>query len=191
MTIKLTKDQQQQIILAAIVVIAALYCYFTMLLGPLNLQELTDNKDMVALQPKIDAAAKQINRTRNLETADPNEAVAKAALEVMKAAIPEDASVAWIPQKMADFFRRQSISKATCHLGGSETTDADLPGYRISPWTAEFTQIDFNTFSNAVTALENENGLLQITSITINASPSDVLQQHAQFNFLTPVKPQQ
>ena len=184
---KINKEQLQKIFLISLLAIGGLYCYFDMLLGPLARQEEAALKRIEELQPKIMEAKKQLNRTHSIEEGDQNVGRARQIMEVIKASIPEGASVAWFPSRLSDFFSRQGIKKPLYRLN-SETPDADLPGYKDSFWSIEIPKIQFAALAIAIAGLENQEGLLQIRNLQIEATPIDVQFQRAQLTISTLVK---
>jgi hypothetical protein len=96
----------------------------------------------------------------------------------VNAMIPPGSPVAWFPTRMADFFKRQGIDKATTRLN-SETADKRFPGYRKLTWGIDLPKVEFVQFASAIAALENEEPLIEITNMQIDAGREDVETQHA------------
>ncbi len=184
---KYNKETLQKIFLAAILVVGAIYCYFAMLLGPLSAREIAATKEIAALEPKISAAKSQILSTHSLEISDTSAASAREIFDIMKATIPEGASIAWFPQRISDFFKWQGLGKISAHLN-SESANLDLAGYKDSLWSIEIPKVEYAPLGIAIAGLENQEGLLQITNLQIDASLPDVQFQRAQLTFSTLVK---
>ena len=68
---KLGKEEIQKLVLGGLMVIGVIYCYFTLLLGPLSRQQAATRKGIEDLGPMIAAAKAQIARTANVERAAP------------------------------------------------------------------------------------------------------------------------
>jgi hypothetical protein len=172
---KLGKDEIQKIFLAALLLGGVIYCYFTMLLGPLNRQEATANARIAELGPRLEEARKQIKRTQQLEQQAPE---SLAVLDSINSLIPEGAPIAWFPPKMAEFFKRQGVEKAAARLTNEEA-EKDLAGYRRLIWTVDLPKVEFISLAIAIAGLENEEPLLEISNIQIESIPADVQFQHA------------
>jgi hypothetical protein len=184
---KYNKDQVQKIILAVILGITGIYTFFNLLFNPLVDSAAKAKCAIKDLTPKIAEASKQIANARGLETSDPNSATAKALFEVMKQEIPDSVPVAWFPPRMSEFFRKQGIPKITSRFN-ADSPEADLPGFKSSNWAIEIQRTDFNQLAAAIANLENEEGLMQINNLQIEASPMEVGMQRAQLTVTTIVK---
>ncbi|MEI6349575.1 MAG: hypothetical protein WCP06_00545 [Verrucomicrobiota bacterium] len=184
---KTNKEQIQKFFLIALLAFGGLYCYFDLLINPLEKRETAALKRMEELEPKIKEAKRQLNRTRAVEESDVNAVRARQILDVMKASIPAGASVAWLPPKLSEFFARQGVKRPLFRLN-SETSDPDMPGYKASFWGIEIPKIEFAALAIAIAGLENQEGLLQIRNLQIDAVPLDVQFQRAQVTISTVVK---
>jgi hypothetical protein len=185
---KLNKDNLQKIFLVVVLALAGVYFYFSEILGPLSVREAAAKDAISALEPKMKDAKTQINRTRSIEAGDSNAATAKEIFSVMKASIPDGPPVAWYQPRLSDFFKRQGIPKATCRWT-SDAAEPDLPGYKNCFWTIDLPRIEFAALAATLARLENQEGLLQITNLQIEAMPMpDVQYQHAQLSVSTLVK---
>lgn len=172
---KLGKDEIQKLVLGGLLFFGVLYSYFTMLLGPLSKrQELTD-VGVTALDGEITKAKAQIARTAEMER---NAPIASATVEQVNAMIPEGSPVAWFPTRMAEFFKKQGIDKSATRMN-NEVLDKELPGFRRLAWGVDLPRVEFVPFATAVAALENEEPLIEISSLQIDASREDVETQHA------------
>ena len=185
---KLNKDNGQKLFLAALLVFGGFYYYFSELLGPLSARETAIAKETPGLEGQIKAAKSQISRTRGVEASDPNAVAARECFDVMKATIPEDSSLAWLPQRLSDFFKRQGVQKASMRLNAQEPT-SDIAGYMSAVWTIDIPRIEYVPLAIAIAGLENQEGLLQITNLQIASTPLvDEQYQHAQLTISTVVK---
>jgi len=183
----LSKEQIKKIGLCAVFACIALYGYFSVLLGPLSLREDNAKKAMVKLEPQLKDAKTQLNRTRAIEEGDVNAPAARELLEVMNRSIPAGASVAWFPQRLSEFFKRQGIEKATYRLT-TETPDPNLAGFKASTWSLDLPEVGFASLAVAIAGLENQEGLAQIKTIQIEAEPVNAEFQRARLILTTLVK---
>ena len=183
----LTKEQLQKAGLGLILVLVALYAYFSMLLGPLGTREARAEKVMNDLAPKIKDANSQISRTRAIESGDPLAEMAKNVREAMATKIPDGAPIVWLPHRLSSFFLRNGIDKISSKPE-TEVDDTSLPNYRLSSWVVTVPEAEFGVFASAVAAFENEEGLARITSLKLEARPTNVQSQSAILKFTTIVK---
>jgi hypothetical protein len=172
---KIGKDEFQKIFLSALLILGVVYCYFTMLLGPLGRQEAAANARIAELGPKIEAARKQVKKTNNLEQRAP---ASLAVLDSINSLIPDGAPIAWFPPRLGDFFKRQGIEKVATRLT-NEFAEKDLTGYRSLAWSLDVPKAEFVSLAIAVAGLENEEPLLDISQLEITTAKDDVQYQHA------------
>ena len=184
---KFNKEQAQKFFLIALVALGGLYCYFDLLLGPLSKTEKLATAQIEDLGPKIQKAKKQIVQIRGIEEGDVNAAAAREIREAMKTSIPDGASVTWLPPRLAEFFTRQGIQKPIFRIN-SETPEADIVGYNTSLWTIDIPKIEFVPLGIALAGLENQEGLLQVVNIQIEASSTDPQFQKVQLTVSTIAK---
>jgi hypothetical protein len=184
MKFNLSKPEMEKLGLGAALFAVLLYAYFFMMLGPLNDKEKKARAAIGEMQPKIDEAKAQIEKTQALEAKAPS---AQKSLEQIKALIPEGAPVAWFPPRMQDFFKNQGIDKAATRLS-NETTDKDLPGFRKITWSIDLPKVGFLALGRAVAELENKEPLLEITNLQIEAVKEDPELSHAVITVATIVK---
>ena len=184
---KFNKENGQKIFLAAILLLGGLYYYFSELLGPLNAREVSMGKQIPALDEQLKQARSQLTRTHSIEVSDVNALAAKECREVMKTTIPEGSSLAWLPQRLSDWAKRQGLFKPSFRFN-AESAEPGIPGYKNSFWTIELPKAEFASLGVAIAALENQEGLLQITSVQIVSPQADELAQHAQLTISTIVK---
>jgi uncharacterized phage infection (PIP) family protein YhgE len=181
---KLGKDQIQKLALGALVLAAMLYAYFTMLLGPLATKQAKAEKAIHELEPQILEAKKQLQKTEQVRKQAP---AANAVFDQLKSKMPEGAPVAWFPPRMAEFFKRQGLDKTLTRLI-NEVPVKELPGFRKLVWAIDLPKAEFAPLGIALAALENEEPLLQITNITVEATKDDPQNQHAILTVATLVK---
>jgi hypothetical protein len=172
---KLGKEEIQKIVLGALLLIGVIYSYFDLLLGPLMKRADQTEVSIGALGPEIANANAQIAKTQQLEKDSPKATLPMRQAESM---IPEGAPVAWFPTRMTEFFKKQGIDKAATRMTG-EAVDKELPGFRKIIWGVDLPKVEFVSFGQAVAALENEEPLLEISALQIDASRDDVEMQHA------------
>ncbi len=167
---KLTKDQIQKIVLGGMLFCGVIYSYFEFLLGPLSAGREKAIKDTDALGPKITAARTQIAKTKAIEAKAP---ASQKVLEQVKAMIPEGAPIAWVPTKLADFFKREGVDRASARMTG-ELSEKELTGFGRCAWAVEIPRVEFITFAAALAALENGEPLIEVQTLEIEAGREDV-----------------
>jgi hypothetical protein len=172
---KLGREEIQKLILGGLIFLGVVYSYFDLLLFPLKKRQSAAQKSTVALGPEIQNAQAQIKKVQDLERSLPEKAVVLRQVDVM---IPEGSPVAWFPTKVGDFFKRQGIEKVTTKLN-SETIEKDLPGFRRLAWGIDLPKVTYGQFGGAICALENEEPLLEIRTLQIDASRDDAETQRA------------
>jgi hypothetical protein len=172
---KLGKEEIQKIVLGAMLVIGVIYSYFSFLLGPLTDSQEAARKSINSLTPEIAQAKAQIAKTKELEKSAPAAQLTARQIEAM---IPEGAPVAWFPTRMADFFKKQGFDKAFTRMT-SEGPEKELPGFRRLTWTVDLPKVEFMPFACAIAQLENEEPLIEISNLQMDASREEVETQHA------------
>jgi hypothetical protein len=172
---KLAKKEVEKIVLGSLLCGALLYAYFFLMLGPLKEREKKSLALVGEVQPKIDGAGAQIEKTRALESKAP---AAQKTLARIKALIPEGAPVAWFPPRTQDFFKRQGIERAAIRLS-NEFTDKELPGFRRIYWSIDLPKVGMLSLGRAIAELENEEPLLEITNVQIEAVKDNPEYAHA------------
>lgn len=181
---KLGKEEIKKIGASVLLLTGLLWAYFALLLGPLETNEEKSATGIQVLEPQIADAKQQIVKTAALEKKAP---VATAALNQLKSGIPDGAPIAWFPPRMADFFKRHGIEKTSVHLV-SEEPDSGVPGFRKLIWAVEIQKVEFVSFGQAVASLENEEPLLNVINVTVEATREDAQFQHAVLTVSTLVK---
>ena len=181
---KLGKEEIQKIFLATLLVFGVIYSYFNLLLGPLNKHQEALQKSVTALGPEIAAARVQIQRTRDLEAGAPARMTTTKQVTSM---MPEGSPVAWFPPRLAEFFKKQGLEKSSTRLQ-SEGVDKEMVGFRKLSWGIDLPKVGFVPFATAVASLENEEPLVEINTLQLDASREDVEMQHALLTLTNIVK---
>ncbi|MCX6966799.1 MAG: hypothetical protein NTZ46_03300 [Verrucomicrobia bacterium] len=184
---KLSKEQIQKGVLVTMLSVGGLYYYTFEMLKPLAKREAAALAEITALGPKIKEAKSKIVRINAIQAGDENAAEAQRVYALMKAKIPDGQPVAWIPTRFAEFFKKQGVGKPIFRCN-PEPTDADFPGYKLSSWTVDLPSVGIALFGEALAGLENQEGLMQITSLQIDSVAADPRIRHAQFTISTLVK---
>jgi hypothetical protein len=171
---KLGKEEIQKLALGVLLLFGLIYSYFDMLLGPLMKREETTRQSVKAIGPEIANAKAQIAKTKEAEKNAPNATLPMRQVEAM---IPEGAPVAWFPTRIAEFFKKQGIDKAATRMTG-EMVEKTLPGFRKISWGVDLPKVEFGSFGQAIASLENDEPLLEISAMQIDASRDDAESQH-------------
>ena len=172
---KLGKDEIQKIALGVLLLFGVLYSYRDLLLGPLRKRQETVMRSIAALGPEVTNARAQIEKTRKME--ESAEAAVLIARQV-DAMIPDGSPVAWFPTRMGDFFKKHGIDKVQTRMNG-EVPDKELPGFRKLIWGVDLPRVEFVSFAQAIAALENEEPLIEVSALQLDASREDVESQRA------------
>ena len=175
---KLNKDQTQKIALGAMLFVGVTYSYFEFLLGPLSAGREQAKREGAELVPKIAAARAQIAKTKEIEAKAP---ASQLLLEQVQAMIPQGSPIAWVPTELAELFKREGIAKSTARMSG-EPAEKELTGFGKYAWAVELPSVEFTTFAKALAVLENEEPLMEIQNVEIDAGRSDVQFQHVSIN---------
>jgi hypothetical protein len=181
---KLGKEEIQKIVLSTLMLFALLYCYFTMLLTPLKKGEEAAQLRIAELSPQIEKDEASAKEAQALEVKAP---AAVSTLDQVKALIPDGAPVAWFPQRISEFFKRQGVEKCTARVG-PEFGEKELTGFKKLGWNLEIPAVDIVPLAIAIAALENEQLLLEVTSIHIDTLKDNVQYQRAEIAVSTIVK---
>lgn len=171
---KLGKEEIQKIVLGVLLFFGVLYSYFDMLLGPLEKQQEATQQSITALGPEIANSKAQMDKTKQLEA---KAAELKLVSRQVEAMIPDGSPVAWFPTRMGDFFKKQGLDKVSTRMNG-DSVDKDLPGFRKLSWGIDLPKVEFGPFARALASLENEEMLIEVNAIQIDASREDVEAQH-------------
>jgi hypothetical protein len=181
---KLAKKELQRLLLGALLLMAVFYGFLSLLIGPLKRREMNAASEIQTLEPQIAAAHTQIRKTEQLEAAAPG---TQLKLDQITSLIPDGEPIAWFPPRVVDFFRRQGIEGVTVRLN-NEFPEKDLPGFKKLSWTIEFAGVQFIPFAIALSALENEDPLLEITDLKVDVSGEDPEHQEVLVSVETLVK---
>ncbi|MEQ1860120.1 MAG: hypothetical protein ABMA13_09305 [Chthoniobacteraceae bacterium] len=181
---KLSKDQIQKIVLGVLAGLGVVYGYFTLLLFPLQASHNTTKKSIAALDPEIAKARAQLARDADVRQQAP---LAQATLAQIDRMIPEGAPVAWFPTRIGEFFKTRGIDRATTRLN-AEVAHPKLPGYRRITWGVEVPRAECLTLGTTIAALENEELLVSIESISIETQREEPDTQRVQLTLINMVK---
>ena len=175
---KLDKEQIQKLVLGVLLMFGLLYVYFDLLLGPVNggRKVATDNLD--GLVPQLATANAQVTKTKTMEEHSPE---AIRLVKQVEAMIPDGAPVAWFPPKLSDYFKKHRIDKVTARMN-NESIDKNYVGYRRVNWGVDLPKVDFISLAAAIAELENQEPLLEIQSLDIEAGREEAQMQHATLN---------
>lgn len=180
---KLEQEQIKKMGLALMLLAVLLYAYFAFLLDPLEQGERTATGAIATLQPQITDGNDQIAKTAKLEKQAPE---ATTFLNSVKSSIPDGAPIAWFPPKMAAFFKDHGIDKCTTRLV-SEVADP-MPGFKRMVWAVDVPKVEFVPLGAAICILENQEPLLNVLNVSIDAAREDAQYQHATLVLSTLVK---
>lgn len=181
---KFGKEEIKKTFLGGLVLFALLYVYFNIMLAPLAKKEKAYKKEIVEIQPKVATADSQIKTAAAIEKSAPE---ANEVLEHIKAMIPEGAPIAWFPPRMVDFFKRQGIEKCSVRLN-NEVPEKELLGFKKLFWAIDIPKVEFVPLGIAISGLENEELLLEITNIKIEEIKDEAQYQRATLTVSTLVK---
>lgn len=183
---KLSKDDIQKIVLSALMLIGLIYSYFTFLIGPMNFRETRDLAAIEALDKKLAEAKIKLLRTRNLGQD------AKAAAETLSQVneqIPDGSPIAWFPPRIRAFCERHNIKDVVVRLGSTaKPADPTLVAYNNVTWTIEIPQTPFAVLGNALSGLENEEMLLEITHLQLSNLGDNLENQRVSLTVTTLLK---
>ena len=157
--------------------IVLMYCYFSMMLFPLQARHEATRKKIAELSSKVAEAKGQISREKTLEAAAPAHALT---LKQLSALIPDGSPVAWFPTRVSDYFKQYGVEKAVTRQTG-EAPEKELTGFRATSWTVEFPKAAFVPMAKALAGFENDQPLAEISSLTIDTLRDDVESQHVLF----------
>ena len=85
-----------------------------------------------------------------------------------------------------DFFKSRGIPKCTTRLVSEG--DSDLPGFKKMVWQIDVPKAEFIPLGSAIATLENDEPLLEIDNLSIDATREDAQYQHATLILSTLVK---
>lgn len=180
---KLNQDQIKKMVAAGMLLALLLYTYFTFLLGPLQQSRHDAAAGIDTLRPQLADAKKQITRTAVLERTAPE---ACSYMDEQRASIPDGAPIAWFPPKMAQFFRSHGIDKCNTRL--LSEGPATIAGFKRIVWAIDLPKVEFVPLGAAISSLENEEPLLSVVSVSIDAGSDQAQYQRASVTVATLVK---
>lgn len=172
---KLNKDQQQKIVLGTMLMFGILYATNEFLLSPLATERETIATEITNAEPQMREMKGQVARARALSAKGP---VATTMIAQVNAMIPDGAPIAWCPPKIAEFFKKNGVEKATARMN-NEAPEKDLTGYRRLMWTIEIPSVEFGSFASALSKFENDEPLFEFTGFEIQASVESAAAQRA------------
>jgi hypothetical protein len=163
---KLTQEELKKIALSAVFAIGGLYVYFAILLGPLNMRERNLNGILAEMEPRIRDAQREIREIANVEERLP---WSEEVMAETRSKIPEGAPVAWFPPHISARLERHNIKAISSRIS-EEIPEPDVPGFARFGWVITLPKINAVDLGFALAALENEEPLLQITGLAIDAN---------------------
>ena len=172
---KLGKEEIQKLALGLLMLVGLVYSYFDMLLFPELKKQEAIRKNIESITPEIAKAKEQIKKAQELEQSAPEKTQVVPQVQAM---IPDGAPVAWFPPRVSEFFKRHNIDKVAARMN-TETPEKELPGFRRISWTIDLPKVDFISYGQALCALENEDPIVEITTLLMESSHEDVESQHA------------
>lgn len=180
---KVTKDDVQKIVLSGLMLIGLIYCYFTFLIGPLNFQETRNTATIAALDKQLAEAKTKLLRTRNLGQ---DAKTASETLSLVNDQIPDGSPIAWFPPRIRAFFERHNIKDVVVRIGSTDKpADPMLVAYNNVAWTIDIAQVPYGVLGNALSGLENEEMLLEITHFQLSNLGDNLENQRVSFNATT------
>ena len=181
---KLEQEQIKKIALSVLLLIALLYGYFTYLLGPLQQSEKNATNGIAAVIPQISDAKTQIAKTAELETKAPQ---ATAFLTQPQEHHPGRGADCMVPAEDGRFFPGRTGSRNARRSWFPKGADA-MPGFRKLVWAIDVPKVEFVPLGMAISCLENDEPLLTILNVSIDATREDAQYQHATLILTTLVK---
>jgi hypothetical protein len=180
---KLEQEQTKKLAISVTALVALLYGYFAFLLGPLKKGEKFATDGIALLEPEIASAKKQLVTTEDLEKKAPD---ATEFITNIKNGIPDGEPIAWFPPKIAQFFKSHGIEKCTTHLVSE--SPGNMPGFRKIVWSIDMPKVEFAPLGIAIASLENDEPLLDILNVSVDATRENAQYQHATLVLSTLVK---
>src|SRR3954453_9586062 len=136
---KFGKEEIQKMVLGGLMLAGLVYCYFTMLLGPLGTSRTQSQKRIAEVQAKIVEARKQIKKGQDVAKDAPQHALQ---IKHITALIPEGAPVAWFPVRVTDLFKQYGLDKTVTRMS-TEAPEKEIAGYKRISWGIELPKADF------------------------------------------------
>jgi hypothetical protein len=182
---KFSKDQQQKIFLSGLLMAGLIYCYFTFLISPASQADTANGDKIAELDKKLADAQTAILRSRNIAQQARS---AEETLAQVNDLIPEGSAIAWFPPRMRAYFDRQNLKDSVVRPVGEATNEPAMGDLKSRKWTIDIPQSGFNQLGIALAGLENDEKLLEITSLQINAQPENPEKQHVAMTVVTLIK---
>lgn len=163
---KLGKEEIQKMFLGGLMLVGLIYCYFAMLLGPLALKKVQNEKKTEEFRVKIAAAKKELKQAQDVEASAPQSALL---LKQIDALIPEGSPVAWFPVRVTELFKQYGLDRTSTRMT-QEVPDKELAGYKRLTWGVEITKADFMPMGEAIASFENSELLAEISGVQIEST---------------------
>lgn len=182
---KLESEEIKKLILGSMMVLGIILLSYIFLLGPLMDKHAATRAAIKALEPKLKASKDQIERTRKLETTAP---AATLVYKQLTSLISSNSPVAWFPPRMTDLFSKAGIELVNVRPNGNPTANDAFKGFQIQSWSIEVPSCYFGRLIVALPAIENEEILLQIRTLNIDALKDDVEKQRVSMTAINLVR---
>jgi hypothetical protein len=145
-----------------------------LLLDPLQDSADRARKGIAEIAPEIAKAKAEKKKVDEMQAALPK---ANLLLKDLTSSIPDGAPVSWFPTQVDDFFKHEGVDKAVTHKG-EDVVDKELQGFRKITWDIEVPRVEFAKFGQALANFENDELLVEITGLQIEALHEDAEGQH-------------
>jgi hypothetical protein len=89
---------------------------------------------------------------------------------------------------MRAYFDRQNLKDSVVRPEGEAADEPDMGDLKSRKWTIDIPQSGFNQLGIALAGLENDEKLLEITSLQITAQPDNPEKQHVAMTVVTLIK---
>ena len=172
---KLARDQIQKCCLSLIGLAILVYCYFTLILGPLahnkeaSLAAIADTENKIADGKKIISGSLAVEKSAS-------ESLAKA--KARESFFPSGAPVAWFPPKIKAHFAAGGIEVGSIRsINLAPLKEPAAKGYSMSDWSIEIPRADFLALCGNLARIENEEPFLRFTAVRIHALAEDPSSQ--------------
>lgn len=169
MKLPFNKQEIQKIVLAALFLFGILHGAFAFVLHPVQTKITSLQTKLADIKKRTEIASDHVKRRAELEASAPE---AKLLLNQLDSLIPDGAPVAWFPTQMESFLKHEHIRSSKMNLM-EEHEAKDLPGHKLFTWNIEFQPLEFHTLACAISDFENQEILVEINRIEIDASQDD------------------
>jgi len=174
----------QKIILVTLLFAGVIYIYFGVLLPSLNKRAENIRQACEELRPRIADAKSHI---KGVAIREEKAGMTAATFDQVNAMMPHASPIAWVPPLLKEFFDRHGIKNCSVRMIGKRI-DADIPGYYSAIWNIHLPQVEAIQLGIALSELENQQPLFEITSVQMGNMGPDVEIQNATINILTIVR---